>query len=69
VFTQNPVPKFVPSFAWLTDDGLTQYRLEKAIRIAGIVMARRERELTPNEKTLMEYVAETAREVEAAGWQ
>lgn len=69
VFTQNPVPKFVPSFAWLTDDGLTRYRLEKAIRIAGIVMARRDRELTPNERGLMEYVAEAAREVEAAGWE
>src|SRR5690606_39694563 len=69
VFTQNPVPKFVPSFAWLTDAGLTQYRLEKAVRIARVVMGRRDRELGPAERRLLEHVAEAARQIEAAGWE
>lgn len=69
VFTQNPVPKFVPSFAWLTDAGLTRYRLEKAIRIAGIVMGRRERMLSRKEEKLLEHVAQAAEQVEAAGWE
>ena len=34
VFTSGGVPKFVPSFAWLTDAGMTSYRVDKAIQIA-----------------------------------
>lgn len=68
VFTQRAVPKFVPSFAWLTDAGMTHYRIEKAINIARTVMARRDVHLSDAEKGLIEYVAKAAREVEAAGW-
>ena len=65
---QRAVPKFVPSFAWLTDAGMTHYRIEKAINIARTVMARRDVNLSDAEKGLIEYVAKAAREVEAAGW-
>lgn len=68
VFTQSVVPKFVPSFAWLTDDGVTTYRIEKAIDIARIVMGRRERHLSDAEVQLLETTAKVARGVEAAGW-
>lgn len=69
VFTSSAVPKFVPSFAWLTEAGMTNYRLEKAIHIARIVMARRDVYLSDAEVTLLQRTAELARNVEAAGWE
>lgn len=68
VFTTAGVPRFVPSFAWLSDAGLTSYRVEKAVQIARVVMGRREIELSDAEQRLLEQTAETARTVEAAGW-
>jgi len=68
VFTRRPVPKFVPSFAWLTDEGLTAYQVDKAIRIAQIVMSRRDVHLSDAEAALLARTAELARAVEAAGW-
>lgn len=68
VFTQGPVPKFVPSFAWLTDAGMTAYRVEKAVQIARVVMERRDVELSEAQRHLLEQTATAAREVEAAGW-
>ncbi len=68
VFTSGTVPKFVPSFAWLTDAGMMPYRVEKAIHIARTVMGRRDVELSEHERALLETTAAEAREVEAAGW-
>jgi len=68
VFTSRAVPKFVPSFAWLTEAGLTNYRIDKAIEIARLVMARRDVHLSDAEARLLVRTAEQAREVEAAGW-
>ncbi len=68
VFTRGAVPKFVPSFAWLTDEGMTAYRVDKALDIARTVMARREQELSKPLARLLEYVAQAARAVESAGW-
>ncbi|MGD8453173.1 MAG: putative sugar nucleotidyl transferase [Phycisphaerae bacterium] len=61
-------PKFVPSFAWLTEAGLAGYRLDRAIRLARIVMARRDVHLTDAEVRVLEQTEQLAREVEAAGW-
>jgi len=68
VFTRRPLPRFVPSFGWLTDEGLTEYRTDKAIQIAQIVMGRRDVELSDEERALLMHVAQEARQVEAAGW-
>jgi UDP-N-acetylglucosamine diphosphorylase/glucosamine-1-phosphate N-acetyltransferase len=68
VFTQGAVPKFVPSFGWLTDNGLTAYRVDKALQIARTVVGRRDVELTPAEEQLLHHVATAARKTEAAGW-
>jgi UDP-N-acetylglucosamine diphosphorylase/glucosamine-1-phosphate N-acetyltransferase len=68
VFTHSTVPKFVPSFAWLTDEGMTSYRVDKAIDIARIVMGRRERHFSDAEVELFERTARLARDVESAGW-
>lgn len=69
VFTRRPVPKFVPSFGWLTDEGLMPYRVEKAIPIARTVMGRRKIDLSEAEARLMEQVAKEARDAECAGWK
>lgn len=68
LFTQRAVPRFVPSFAWLTGDGMTHYRTEKAVQIARVVMARRDVHLSEAEIRLLELTAELARETEVAGW-
>jgi UDP-N-acetylglucosamine diphosphorylase/glucosamine-1-phosphate N-acetyltransferase len=68
VFTTQAVPKFVPSFGWLTDAGLAPYRLEKALSIARVVMGRRDHELTHAEAELLTHVVSAARDIEKAGW-
>lgn len=68
VLTRGPVPRFVPSFAWLTDQGLEAYRVEKVAQIAEIVMGRRDASLSDAERALLAVVAREARQVEAAGW-
>jgi UDP-N-acetylglucosamine diphosphorylase/glucosamine-1-phosphate N-acetyltransferase len=64
VFTRRPVPKFVPSLAWLTDEGLSAFRVEKAVEIARTVMGRRKVELSAVEQAALEGCAALAREVE-----
>jgi UDP-N-acetylglucosamine diphosphorylase/glucosamine-1-phosphate N-acetyltransferase len=68
VFTSHTVPKFVPSFAWLTEEGLTNYRVDKAVQIARTVMGRRDVALSAAAQRLLERVAAEARQAEAAGW-
>lgn len=69
VFRQSAVPRFVPSFAWLTEAEMTNYRVEKALNIARIVMARRDVHLSDAEAALLKSAADQAGQVEAAGWQ
>jgi UDP-N-acetylglucosamine diphosphorylase/glucosamine-1-phosphate N-acetyltransferase len=68
ILTRGTVPGFVPSFAWLTDAGMTPYRIEKAIEIARIVMGRRDIELTSIDEKLLETTAALAAQAEATGW-
>lgn len=68
VFTRDAVPKFVPSFAWLTDDGLAAAHVDKVVEIAGTVMGRRAVALSAAETALLRAVAAEARQVERAGW-
>ena len=69
MFRQSAVPRFVPSFAWLTEAEMTNYRVEKALNIARIVMARRDVHLSDAEAALLKSAADQAGQVEAAGWQ
>ncbi|MGE3182855.1 MAG: putative sugar nucleotidyl transferase [Phycisphaerae bacterium] len=69
VFTQNVVPRFVPSFAWLTEKGITTYRTDKAIQIARIVLERRKLEFTDDEAALFEVTARSCKDVEKPGWE
>ncbi|QOJ13825.1 MAG: hypothetical protein HRU75_03835 [Planctomycetia bacterium] len=68
IFTPGSVPKFVPSFSWVTDAGVAPFRVDKAIEIARTVMARRRVELSALEAERLARVCEDARRVEAGGW-
>jgi hypothetical protein len=52
VATCEFAPKFVPSFAWLTNGGWSAYDPERCLEIAKRVMARRQVVMTPAEERL-----------------
>jgi UDP-N-acetylglucosamine diphosphorylase/glucosamine-1-phosphate N-acetyltransferase len=52
VATSRILPKFVPSFAWLTDDGLTEGDAGRLLDVATTVMARRNVDMTDAEVEL-----------------
>lgn len=58
-------PKFVPSYTYWTDRGAEPYRLDKAMEVTQRVFSRRQREFTDFDRRVMQYVAESASEVEA----
>lgn len=49
-------PRHVPSFSWGGADGLVEYRLEKALRVAEAVMARRDIPLTEADRQMLAAV-------------
>lgn len=67
VFTRGAVPNFVPSFSWLTSEGMSEFRIDKGIEIARTVMARRGVELTDEEESLIRSSVELARRIESTG--
>ncbi len=59
VYGSGLPPRFVPSFAWgSAAQGFTTYRLEKALRVAEAVMARRDHPLTDADRALLKHVFE-----------
>ena len=53
-------PRHVPSFSWGGAEGLAPYRIEKALRVAEAVMARRGVPLTEADRALLAAIAEEA---------
>ncbi len=52
-------PRYLPSFSWgSARGGFTTYRLDKALRVAEAVMARRDRTLSDAERALLTHVFE-----------
>ncbi len=51
-------PRHIPSFSWGGADGFADYRIDKALRVAEAVMARRDRQLSDAERTLLAAIAE-----------
>lgn len=51
-------PRHVPSFSWGGAEGLVEYRLEKALRVAEAVMARRDVLLTEADRRMLAAVFE-----------
>lgn len=58
VFGADFPPKHVPSFAWGGADGFTTYHLNKAFEVAESVMARRDLELSKDDKAILTQVFE-----------
>ena len=56
-------PRHVPGFSWGGADGFSAYRLEKALRVAEAVMARRDVPLTDADRALLGHVARAAASV------
>lgn len=62
VYGSGLPPRFLPSFSWGTPaEGFTEYRLEKALRVAETVMARRDTPFTDADRTLLTAVFEQTR--------
>jgi UDP-N-acetylglucosamine diphosphorylase/glucosamine-1-phosphate N-acetyltransferase len=67
LFGAGMPPKFIPAFSWGgAEDGLTTYRLEKAVEVARRVMARRNMTLAACEETLLRNVFEMTMEDRAS---
>jgi UDP-N-acetylglucosamine diphosphorylase/glucosamine-1-phosphate N-acetyltransferase len=48
---------FIPSFSWGGADGFTEYRMEKVLETANLVMERRGMQLSQEEKAILEYIS------------
>ena len=59
------VPKFVPSFSWLTEEGVAQNDPQKALAVARTVVGRRGRKYSKHEEALFLCVSEEAGRHEA----
>lgn len=59
-------PRFIPSYSFWTDKGREEYQLEKAIEVTRRVYTRRDRQFTPTDERVMQYVARSAGAVERA---
>lgn len=58
IFGAGFPPKTIPSFAWVDGQDVQGYRLDKAIEVAKIVMARRKVTMTDSYMALMKYIFE-----------
>lgn len=56
LFGQGFPRNFVPSFSWGGAGGYTEYKMNKALQVAEIVMNRRNIQLTDTDKRILEYV-------------
>jgi len=60
-------PKFVPSFAWVTDAGVVRYDLERCLDVARRVMLRRGSQMTAAEERLFGQLPLIAESIERNG--
>jgi UDP-N-acetylglucosamine diphosphorylase/glucosamine-1-phosphate N-acetyltransferase len=58
VFGAGYPPKFIPSFSWGGSGGFVDYDLEKAIKTAAVVMARRDKALSPHGESALRKIYE-----------
>ena len=64
IFLSRYPPRFVPSFSWLTDEGEQRNDPQRALEVAKMVVARRDREFSSAEQALFLEIAEAARRIE-----
>jgi UDP-N-acetylglucosamine diphosphorylase/glucosamine-1-phosphate N-acetyltransferase len=53
IFCSGFPPKWIPNFSWCGPNGIEKYRMEKALEVAKIVMARRKKEISEEEETFL----------------
>jgi UDP-N-acetylglucosamine diphosphorylase/glucosamine-1-phosphate N-acetyltransferase len=56
ILTNNFAPKYIPSYAWVTDTSIDVFDFEKAIETAEIVMARRGVTMAEAYKNMLRYL-------------
>ncbi len=56
IITTAYPPKYLPSFTWYSNNGMSTYTLEKALNVAKIVMKRRDKEMSQSEEQLFRMV-------------
>lgn len=57
IFCSGFPNKYVPSFQWLSDDGMIPYNLSKSLQAASAMLARRNRALDELDREILEYLA------------
>jgi UDP-N-acetylglucosamine diphosphorylase/glucosamine-1-phosphate N-acetyltransferase len=67
IATSRQVPRFVPSFTFLTEDGAQPYRMDKANQMMKEVFNRRQRPWTSTDEAMNEFTLEIAKEIEQKG--
>jgi UDP-N-acetylglucosamine diphosphorylase/glucosamine-1-phosphate N-acetyltransferase len=67
ILTPRP-PRFVPSFAWVTDKSIARADFEKIEQIAGIAMNRRDQEFTLADHNLFIRIAAEYAQIEDYPW-
>jgi hypothetical protein len=63
--TSRTLPKFVPSFAWLTDDGMAQGKPDRLLDVATRMMVRRKVDMTDAEVELFLDLGERCKQFES----
>jgi len=61
VFGGGIQPKYIPSFSWGGESGMTEHRLEEAVETARVVMARRGVEMTSSDEMLLRKIFDDTR--------
>jgi UDP-N-acetylglucosamine diphosphorylase/glucosamine-1-phosphate N-acetyltransferase len=64
VFTSSLMPRFVPSFAWLTDEGMSEGDPRRLVETARVVMSRRNVTLCEEAEKLFLHLPEIAKRLE-----
>ena len=56
VFGSGYPRNFIPSYSWGGASGYKTYQIGKALEVGNKVMARRKKEMTPDDKTILEHI-------------
>lgn len=56
IFGAGFPPTFIPSFSWGGADGFVEYKMEKVMETANLVMERREIELSREDKVILDHI-------------
>jgi len=61
IFGPGFPPTFIPSFSWGGADGFVEYKMEKVIETANLVMEHREIELSREDKGILDHICQYSR--------